>query len=148
MLEAGLAAASPEAADRVRAATAPAGVRTFAGRPGFVRRSWGAGWALVGDAGYWKDPLSAHGLTDALRDAELLARAVVGAAGGEARLEQALAEYQATRDRLSMPLFDTIDVIAAQRWGDDEIGALLLRLSAAMADEVDHLAGLDGVAVR
>ena len=46
-----------------------------------------------------------------------------------------------------MPLFDTIDVIAGQQWGDDEIGALLLRLSAAMADEVDHLAGLDGIAV-
>ena len=41
---------------------------------------WGPGWALVGDAGYWKDPISAHGLTDALRDAELLARAVIGAA--------------------------------------------------------------------
>ena len=39
----------------------------------------GPGWALVGDAGYWKDPISAHGLTDALRDAELLARAVIDA---------------------------------------------------------------------
>ena len=48
------------------AGTAPPGVRTFMGHPGFIRRSWGPGWALVGDAGYWKDPLSAHGLTDAL----------------------------------------------------------------------------------
>ena len=53
--------------------TAPSGVRSFKGRPGFIRRSWGSGWALVGDAGYWKDPISVHGLTDALRDAELLA---------------------------------------------------------------------------
>ena len=52
----------------------PPALRTFRGRPGYVPRSWGPGWALVGDAGYFKDPLSAHGLTDALRDAELLAR--------------------------------------------------------------------------
>ncbi len=65
---------SPELADRVAAATAPPGVRTFLGRPGLMRRPWGPGWALVGDAGYWKDPISAHGLTDALRDAELLSR--------------------------------------------------------------------------
>ena len=149
VLEAVLAEASPAAAARVQAATPPPGVRTFTGRRGFIRRSWGPGWALVGDAGYWKDPLGAHGLTDALRDAELLARAIVGAAGEDSLgREAALAEYQATRDRLSLPLFDIIDVIAAQQWGDDEIGALLLRLSAAMADEVEHLAGLDGAALR
>lgn len=44
--------------------------------PGFVRQPWGAGWALVGDAGYTKDPISAHGISDGLRDAELCARAV------------------------------------------------------------------------
>lgn len=55
---------------------------------GFFRRAWGPGWALVGDAGYFKDPLTAHGITDALRDAELLARAIL--AGGD----EALASYQ------------------------------------------------------
>ena len=65
---------SPELADRLAAAEAPPALRTFRGQPGYIRRSWGPGWALVGDAGYCKDPLSAHGLTDALRDAELLAR--------------------------------------------------------------------------
>ena len=59
------------------------GVRSFAGHPGYLRRAWGPGWALVGDAGYWKDPISAHGLTDAFRDAELLARAVVSTASGD-----------------------------------------------------------------
>ena len=60
-----------------RPAAPPAALRTFTGRPGYLRRAWGNGWALVGDAGYFKDPLGAHGLTDALRDAELLARAIV-----------------------------------------------------------------------
>ena len=54
----------------------------------------------------------------------------------------ALAGYQATRDALSRELFDVIDVICGHRWTDDEIGDLLLRLSAAMSDEVDVLAGL------
>ena len=71
-----LAEGAPELVDRMSGTRAPSQLRRFPGRPGHVRQSWGPGWALVGDAGYWKDPLSAHGLTDALRDAELLARAV------------------------------------------------------------------------
>jgi 2-polyprenyl-6-methoxyphenol hydroxylase-like FAD-dependent oxidoreductase len=139
--------ASPDAADRVAAGTGPTGLRTFTGRPGHLRRAWGPGWALVGDAGYWKDPLSAHGLTDALRDSELLARAVVAAATDSSEESEALAEYQAVRDRLSLPLFHVVDTIAAQRWSDDEIGGLLLQLSSAMADEVDAIAALDPLPV-
>jgi flavin-dependent dehydrogenase len=142
-----LAEAAPDVASRVAAATAPAGVRNFAGRPGFVRRSWGPGWALVGDAGYWKDPLSVHGLTDALRDAELLALAITSSEPLSAERAEALAGYQATRDRLSAPLFDVVETIASHRWTEAEIPELLVQLSAAMADEVETLAGLDAVAV-
>jgi hypothetical protein len=63
------------AALRIACRAAP--FRGFAGHEGYFRRAWGPGWALVGDAGYFKDPLTAHGITDALRDAELLARAVI-----------------------------------------------------------------------
>ena len=101
--------------------TAPLGVRTFMGRPGVMRRPWGPGWALVGDAGYWKDPISAHGLTDALRDAELLARAVISAGDGCVALDAALRGYQETRDRLSFRLFDVTDalgVVHLERRGD------------------------------
>ena len=139
-----LAEAAPDVAARVEAAPPPTGVRSFPGRPGVVRRSWGAGWALVGDAGYWKDPLSAHGLTNALRDAELLARAIISSSG-EGERADALANYQATRDALSAPLFDIADTIATQGWSDEEIPGLLLQLSAAMAEEVDALAALDTV---
>jgi flavin-dependent dehydrogenase len=127
------------------AAAAPPPTRTFRGVPGYVRRSWGPGWALVGGAGYVKDPLSAHGITDALRDAELLARAVVEVVVHGAEERDALSGYQATRDALSRELFDVMDVICGHRWTDDEIGDLLLRLSAAMAGEVDLLAGLPPV---
>ena len=70
-----LRAASPALAARVLGGRLVGNLRSFVGQPGYLRQPWGPGWALVGDAGYWKDPLSAHGLTDALRDAELLARA-------------------------------------------------------------------------
>jgi 2-polyprenyl-6-methoxyphenol hydroxylase-like FAD-dependent oxidoreductase len=145
VLEALVAEASPETAARLRAGTAPTGVRTFAGRPGFMRRAWGPGWALVGDAGYWKDPLTAHGLTDALRDAELLARAITASMSGEMSETDALAGYQASRDRLSEQLFWITDTIASHRWTDAEIGPLLRQLSASMADEVDVLASLDAL---
>jgi 2-polyprenyl-6-methoxyphenol hydroxylase-like FAD-dependent oxidoreductase len=134
--------AAPALLERMDAGTAPSGVRTFAGHPGFVRRSWGRGWALVGDAGYWKDPIGAHGLTDALRDAELLARAVSSSTERD-RLD-ALVEYQRERDRLSADLFDAVDRIAQMRWTNDEVATLLLRLSSAMALEVETLAALDG----
>ena len=116
-------AASPALAERLADAVGPAGVRTFGGLPGYLRRPYGRGWALVGDAGYWKDPISAHGLTDALRDAELLARALAAAATGAEIETEALGEYHATRDRLSMPLFTVTDTIAGLRWTDDEIPA-------------------------
>ena len=127
---------------RLAAAAPPAALRTFTGRPGHIRRSWGNGWALVGDAGYFKDPLGAHGLTDALRDAELLARGIVAVVRDGAGERDALSGYQATRDALSTALFDVTDVIAGHRWTDAEIPDLLLQLNAAMADELETLAAL------
>jgi 2-polyprenyl-6-methoxyphenol hydroxylase-like FAD-dependent oxidoreductase len=141
-----VAKSSPDLAARLAAATPPAALRTFTGQRGHVRRSWGRGWALVGDAGYFKDPLTAHGLTDALRDAELLARGIIAVFDG-ADEHDALGDYQATRDPLSAALFDVTDVIAGHRWTDDEIADLLLQLSAAMAGEVDALAALPASAV-
>ena len=137
-----LAETAPEIAAAVAHATPPGAVRSFPGRPGFVRRSWGPGWALVGDAGYWKDPVSTHGISDALRDAELLARAVAGSDGPGERL-RALADYQATRDRISRTLFDVTDRIATFKWSADEINDLLIQLSESMAEEIALLAGLD-----
>ncbi len=107
-----------------------------------MRKPWGDGWALVSDAGYFKDPLSTHGMTDALRDAELLSRALIAISRGAGETE-ALAEYQATRDALSFPLFEVVDTIASQRWTNADIGDLLRRLSSSMTDEVELLSALD-----
>jgi 2-polyprenyl-6-methoxyphenol hydroxylase-like FAD-dependent oxidoreductase len=131
---------SPDLAARLAGASPPSSLRTFPGQRGYVRQSWGRGWALVGDAGYFKDPLSAHGLTDALRDAELLARGLIAVIADGAEERDALANYQATRDALSAELFEVMDLIAGHRWTDEEIPDLLLRLNAAMADEVEAMA--------
>jgi flavin-dependent dehydrogenase len=118
-------------------------LRGFAGVPGFMRQPWGRGWALVGDASHFKDPLTTHGMTDALRDAELLARALIASATGESGIDQAMAAYHDTRDRLSRPLHALADRVAAYGWELEELRPLLLELSAAMRPGVKHLLELD-----
>src|SRR5438067_6147921 len=142
IIESIVGSSAPDLAQRLRAAQAPADARTFRGHPGFMRRPWGKGWSLVGDAGYFKDPLSTHGMTDALRDAELVARALAAVLDGADETD-ALAGYQATRDALSLPLFEVVDTIASYRWSNAEIGDLLRRLASSMTEEVELLTGLD-----
>jgi flavin-dependent dehydrogenase len=84
-------------------------VEKFAGTaslPNYVRKPFGSGWALVGDAGYHKDPITAQGMTDAFRDAELLATAVTDGLSGARPMHEALASYQQQRDAAVMPMFE------------------------------------------
>ena len=109
-------------------------LRGFAGSPGYLRRSSGPGWALVGDAGYFKDPLTAHGISDALRDAQLLSRAILDG--------RALDGYQRERDILSEPLFHDTEAIASFQWDLDEIKTLHASLSASVRAECEYMASL------
>ena len=133
---------APELAGEVAQKAPSEPLRSFPGQPGLIRQSYGPGWALVGDAGYFKDPITAHGITDALRDAELLARAVRRGS------DQALAEYQSTRDELSWKLFDLTDTIAGFEWDLDSLKPLHLELSKTMNGEVEALLGLDAYTRR
>jgi 2-polyprenyl-6-methoxyphenol hydroxylase-like FAD-dependent oxidoreductase len=121
---------SPALAARVGRASRSGQLRGFPGQAGFFRQSWGDGWALVGDAAYFKDPITAHGITDALRDAELLADAVVDGSEG------ALARYQQTRDEIATGLFEVTDEIASFEWDLPTVKDLHLRLSEEMKQEV------------
>jgi 2-polyprenyl-6-methoxyphenol hydroxylase-like FAD-dependent oxidoreductase len=124
-------------ADEVSQGVCAERVRGFPGHLGHMRQSHGPGWALVGDAGYFKDPITAHGISDALRDAEYLARAV------EQGTERAMAAYQSTRDELSAALFESSDAIAGFEWNLDSLQALHKDLSRAMNHEVEALVSLD-----
>jgi flavin-dependent dehydrogenase len=133
-----LATVHAPTADLVGTATGDR-LRGWAGVPGFVRQAWGPGWALVGDAGYHKDPITTHGITDALLGADLLAGAVLATARGVPE-QVAMSGYQAQRDRLSRDLFAVTEQVASYEWDDAALEPLLRRVSAAMSDEVDFLA--------
>lgn len=129
---------SPGLLDALGRARGRGPLRAFAGRTGFLRRSRGPGWALVGDAGYFRDPSTAHGITDAFRDAELLARAVVQGT------EDALTGYQAVRDGVARPILDVTDRIASFDWTLDEVQELHLELSRRMNVGVEVVRSFDG----
>ena len=119
------------------------GLRYARGLPGYLRRSWGTGWALVGDAGYWKDPLSTHGMTDALRDAELLARAVLAAPrprAGPARRPWPGTRPSATSWR--RPMLSVTERIASHEWDLAEVRRLLMALASAMTDELELIGSI------
>jgi 2-polyprenyl-6-methoxyphenol hydroxylase-like FAD-dependent oxidoreductase len=123
-------------------------VRLFRGMPAQLRRPYGAGWALVGDAGWWKDPLSTHGITDAFRDAELLAAAVIAGASSERAGAIALAGYQAQRDRIAWPMHSIVDRLASHEWDLTEVRRLLRELASVMADEVEAIRSFDPAPAR
>jgi 2-polyprenyl-6-methoxyphenol hydroxylase-like FAD-dependent oxidoreductase len=117
-------------------ATLEGSLHGFPGQPGFFRRSAGPGWALVGDAGYFKDPITAHGITDALIDAEHLARAIV------LGTDTALEAYEAARNQRAAGLFEVTDRIASFDWTLDEARALHKELAEEMSREVKALNAL------
>jgi 2-polyprenyl-6-methoxyphenol hydroxylase-like FAD-dependent oxidoreductase len=133
----GIRRADPELHEALRAGTLVGSPRAFAGARGFLRPAAGPGWALVGDAGFFRDPLTAHGISDALRDAELLARAVTGAEAG------GLDAYGSARDELAREMLDVSDRIAALDASSEETRALHHRLSQAMNRGVEVIRGWD-----
>jgi 2-polyprenyl-6-methoxyphenol hydroxylase-like FAD-dependent oxidoreductase len=92
---------APPFADRIRAATRE---DRFVGTvvPNYFRKPFGPGWALVGDAGYVKDPITAQGTADAFRDAELCATALHEAFSGARSFDAAMTRYQSTRTPRSL----------------------------------------------
>jgi len=130
-----LSEAAPTLADELLASGAAPKLRAFPGAPGFMKRSTGPGWALVGDAGYFRDPITAHGITDALRDAELLAGAILAGS------DETLRNYQVRRDLVVRELMDVSDRIASFAWSMEEVQALHLAFSRSMAAGVEVVRG-------
>ena len=116
---------SPEFAERVREARRESKFFGSADLPGYFRKPFGPGWALVGDAGYHKNPITAMGINDAFRDAELLAGAVAESLSGERSYEEAMAGYQQNRDREAGPVYEFTDEFAQLRPPPPELQQLL-----------------------
>jgi 2-polyprenyl-6-methoxyphenol hydroxylase-like FAD-dependent oxidoreductase len=152
--------------ERVRAGRRAERFRGTPDLPSFFRQPHGRGWALVGDAGLAMDPITGQGISDAFRDAELLAGAVTAGLGGAARLDRALAGYQRARDRAVAPMYNFTSQIArlaaptpgelrlfealaaSQRSTDQFIGALagVVPLREFMSPRnVTRLVGLGGL---
>lgn len=96
---------APEFADRLRSAKRE-GRLAGAPTPNFFRKPYGPGWALVGDAGYIKDPITAQGITDAFRDAERCAVALDQGLTGVRSLDDAMGDYQRDRDARVLPMYE------------------------------------------
>lgn len=136
-----VARGAPQLAARLTRAERTSPLRGAAGLPNHVRRAWGAGWALVGDAGYHRDPVTGHGITDAFRDAELLARALDDTLRGDVDEASALSAYERQRDSWLREVFDATCALAQYPPFDDFV-MRQQQLSEAIEREAEFLAAL------
>ncbi len=89
----------PGLAARLDGARLVSKVRHTNSTASYFRRSRGPGWALPGDAGHFKDPVTAQGIRDAIRFGRLLGEKVAPVLDGDRRLlDQALTEWERNRD--------------------------------------------------
>jgi 2-polyprenyl-6-methoxyphenol hydroxylase-like FAD-dependent oxidoreductase len=134
-------ALAPSFADRVGAGRREA---RFAGMatPNFFRRPYGPGWALVGDAGHLKDPITGQGMQDAFRDAELCADALDQTFRGERDFEAAMSDYQAARDAQALPMYEFTCELATLEPPPPELVGLLTAINGNQ-DAMDEFAQLN-----
>jgi 2-polyprenyl-6-methoxyphenol hydroxylase-like FAD-dependent oxidoreductase len=97
---------APEFADRVKGGTREEKWYGTAGVPNYFRRPYGNGWALVGDAGYCRDFITAQGISDAFIDAEAVAGAIDGGFAGRHDLSHALADVEAARNKRVRAMYE------------------------------------------
>jgi flavin-dependent dehydrogenase len=129
---------APDFAERVRAATRE---ERFAGAavPGYFRKPYGPGWALVGDAGYNTDYITAQGIADAFRHAELCAGALHETLSGERPFEEAMEDYRVTRDREVKAMYELTAQFASLEPPPPELQHLLAAVSQS-AEAMDEFA--------
>jgi 2-polyprenyl-6-methoxyphenol hydroxylase-like FAD-dependent oxidoreductase len=132
---------APGVAERLRAGTREERFHGTADIPNFFRVSNGPGWALVGDAGYHKDPLTAMGISDAFRDAAYVAGAVHEGLAGDGDIDTRLADYAKNRDETVMPIYEFTLQLAELEPPPPDLAALL----EALQDQQEHINRFLGV---
>ncbi|GAA4908630.1 flavin-dependent dehydrogenase [Nonomuraea thailandensis] len=88
----------PGLAERLEGCARQTRIVSSAEHPSYFRRSAGPGWALVGDAGHFKDPVTAQGIRDAVRFGRLLGERVADVLDDPAALDRATRAWERTRD--------------------------------------------------
>ena len=131
----------PRLAGRLRAGRRSARLAGTGDLPNFFRTPYGPGWALAGDAGYHRDPLTAQGISDAFRDAHLLSEAIDAGLAGRQPLGGALAGYQRQRDEAATAMYE----LTCQRAALEPPAPQMNRLLAALhgnQDDTDRFIGV------
>jgi menaquinone-9 beta-reductase len=136
-----LKSTAPDIAEAVAGAERVERMRFTPGIASFLRVPTGPGWVLVGDAGFTKDPLSAHGISCALRDAEFAADAIVAGLQDPDAEPAAGYRYRSTRDRFATPLLEYTAALASYRWTGAEASALMRALGGLTQEECAYLTG-------
>jgi flavin-dependent dehydrogenase len=131
---------APDLAARLRAGRRTSAVTGMLRTPNYLRRAYGPGWALVGDAGYHRDAVTGHGISDAYRDAELLVIALDQALRGATDEPSAQAGYQRRRDEALREVFELTCALAAYP-PVPEFVTLQKQLSVAIDVEATTVAG-------
>ncbi len=137
--------ADPDLAERVAGATPATRLRSWAGERGFTKQAAGPGWALVGDAGSFIDPMTAHGMSAAFRDAQACADAAVCALGEPSGAAGVWANFEAQRDAIAKPMIDTIDTITSYDRSIEDIQMAHIGLAKLVSREAKHIASRDEV---
>jgi flavin-dependent dehydrogenase len=112
--------------------------------PNFFRKPFGPGWALVGDAGYHKDPITGYGITDAFRDAGTLADALDAALSGALPYDEALAGYEQRRNEFATPMYGLICQLASMEPPPPEMQAIIAALAGNQRAITQFIGVLDG----
>jgi flavin-dependent dehydrogenase len=113
-------AAIPTLAQRLEGCTRESKVRMSFRHPSYFRHSHGPGWALAGDAGHFKDPVTAQGIRDALRFGRLLGEAVAPVLEDDAALDRALEAWELDRDEQCLDLYQWANGLGL----DDEVSPI------------------------
>jgi 2-polyprenyl-6-methoxyphenol hydroxylase-like FAD-dependent oxidoreductase len=115
---------APDFAARVRAGCREETWYGTAGVPGYFRKPYGKGWALVGDASYNRDPITAQGISDAFIEAEMLVETISGGLSDSGALEDRLAAHESARNERVRPMYEFTTQLATLEAPPPEMQAL------------------------
>ena len=102
----------PGLRDRLAGCERATKVRVATDLLSYFRRSAGPGWALAGDAGHFKDPITAQGIRDALRYGRRLGEIAAPAIGDPAALDRALQAWERERERECIEAYQWTNKVA------------------------------------